>query len=106
MERQQGKTLRDAVVSAAHLRFRPILMTSFAFILGVLPMAISSGAGANARHSLGTGVIGGMLFATVIGVLLIPLFFVVVRRVLGDKLDEPSPQYIEQHKVRSVQQDR
>ncbi len=101
-----GKTLREAAIEAAHLRFRPILMTSFAFILGVLPMAISTGAGANARHSLGTGVIGGMLFATVIGVLLIPLFFVTVRRVLGDKLDEPSRQFIEQHKVRTVQQDR
>ena len=105
-QRAAGKTLREAAIEAAHLRFRPILMTSFAFILGVLPMAISTGAGANARHSLGTGVIGGMLFATVIGVLLIPLFFVVVRRVLGDKLDEQSKQYIEQHKIRTVQQDR
>ncbi len=105
-QRAAGKTLREAAIEAAHLRFRPILMTSFAFILGVLPMAISSGAGANARHSLGTGVIGGMLFATIIGVLLIPLFFVTVRRVLGDKLDEQSKQYIEQHKVRTVQQDR
>ena len=105
-QRAMGKTLRDATIEAAHLRFRPILMTSFAFILGVLPMAISSGAGANARHSLGTGVIGGMLFATVIGVLLIPLFFVCVRRVLGDKMDEPSKEYLEQHKVRTAQQDR
>jgi len=105
-QRAAGKTLREAAIEAAHLRFRPILMTSFAFILGVLPMAISTGAGANARHSLGTGVIGGMLFATVIGVLLIPLFFVTVRRVLGDKLDEQSRQFIEQHKVRTVQQDR
>ncbi|MCA7022594.1 MULTISPECIES: multidrug efflux RND transporter permease subunit [Stenotrophomonas] len=105
-QRATGKTLREAAIEAAHLRFRPILMTSFAFILGVLPMAISTGAGANARHSLGTGVIGGMLFATVIGVLLIPLFFVTVRRVLGDKLDEPSKQFIGQHKVRTVQQDR
>ncbi|MGX9720397.1 multidrug efflux RND transporter permease subunit [Stenotrophomonas acidaminiphila] len=105
-QRAAGKTLREAAIEAAHLRFRPILMTSFAFILGVLPMAISTGAGANARHSLGTGVIGGMLFATVIGVLLIPLFFVTVRRVLGDKLDEQSKQFIEQHKVRTVQQDR
>ena len=105
-QRAAGKTLREAAIEAAHLCFRPILMTSFAFILGVLPMAISTGAGANARHSLGTGVIGGMLFATVIGVLLIPLFFVTVRRVLGDKLDEPSRQFIEQHKVRTVQQDR
>ncbi|MGH8052457.1 MAG: multidrug efflux RND transporter permease subunit [Stenotrophomonas sp.] len=105
-QRALGKTLREATIEAAHLRFRPILMTSFAFILGVLPMAISTGAGANARHSLGTGVIGGMLFATVIGVLLIPLFFVCVRRVLGDKLDEPSKEYVAQHQVRSVQQDR
>jgi multidrug efflux pump len=105
-QRAMGKTLREATIEAAHLRFRPILMTSFAFILGVLPMAISTGAGANARHSLGTGVIGGMLFATLIGVLLIPLFFVCVRRVLGDKLDEPSKEYLEQHKVRTAQVDR
>lgn len=105
-QRAAGKTLREATIEAAHLRFRPILMTSFAFILGVLPMAISTGAGANARHSLGTGVIGGMLFATVIGVLLIPLFFVSVRRMLGDKLDEQSKEFIEQHKVHAVQKDR
>ncbi|WP_369938002.1 multidrug efflux RND transporter permease subunit [Xanthomonas tesorieronis] len=93
-QRAAGKTLREAATEAAHLRFRPILMTSFAFILGVLPMAISTGAGANARHSIGTGVIGGMVFATVLGVLFIPLFFVVVRRMLGDKLDEPSKEYV------------
>ncbi|UKE52298.1 multidrug efflux RND transporter permease subunit [Xanthomonas translucens] len=93
-QRAAGKTLREAATEAAHLRFRPILMTSFAFILGVLPMAISSGAGANARHSIGTGVIGGMVFATLLGVLFIPLFFVVVRRMLGDKLDEPSKEYV------------
>lgn len=93
-QRAAGKTLREAAIEAAHLRFRPILMTSFAFILGVLPMAISTGAGANARHSIGTGVIGGMLFATVLGVILIPLFFVLVRRMLGDKLDEPSKEYL------------
>jgi multidrug efflux pump len=62
-------------------------MTSFAFILGVLPLAISTGAGANARHAIGTGVIGGMLFATFLGVLLIPVFYVFVRRLLGDKLE-------------------
>jgi multidrug efflux pump len=95
--RREGKTLRDAVVEAARLRFRPILMTSFAFIMGVLPMAISSGAGANARHAIGTGVIGGMLFATFLGLLLIPVFFVAVRRMLGDKLDEPSREYLEEH---------
>ena len=66
-------------------------MTSLAFILGVFPLFISSGAGANARHAIGTGVIGGMLFATFLGVLLIPVFYVVVRRILGDKLDHEVP---------------
>ncbi|UNK51045.1 multidrug efflux RND transporter permease subunit [Lysobacter sp. S4-A87] len=87
-QRQHGKTLREATIEAAHLRFRPILMTSFAFIMGVFPLAISSGAGANSRHAIGTGVIGGMIFATFLGLLLIPVFYVAVRRVLGDKLDE------------------
>ena len=73
---QQGKSLTEAAVEAARLRFRPIIMTSLAFILGVLPLAISSGAGAASRHSIGTGVIGGMLAATFIAVLFIPLFFV------------------------------
>ena len=93
--RQAGKTLRDATIEAARLRFRPILMTSFAFILGVVPMAISTGAGANSRHAIGTGVIGGMLFATILGLLMIPVFFVVVRRMLGDKMDEPSKEWLE-----------
>ena len=87
---QQGMTLRDAVLSAARLRLRPILMTSMAFILGVFPLVVSSGAGAASRHEIGTGVIGGMLFATFLGLLLIPVFYVVVRRLLGDKLDEVS----------------
>ena len=80
--------MREATIEACKLRFRPILMTSFAFIMGVIPLAISSGAGANSRHAIGTGVIGGMIFATFLGVLLIPVFYVVVRRILGDKLDE------------------
>src|SRR3546814_6321120 len=71
-QRKLGRPLREAVIEAARLRFRPILMTSFAFIMGVLPMAVSTGAGANARHAIGTGVIGGMLFATILGLLLIP----------------------------------
>jgi multidrug efflux pump len=84
---KQGKSLREATLEASRLRFRPILMTSFAFILGVFPLFISSGAGANARHAIGTGVIGGMLFATIFGLLLIPVFYIVVRRLAGDKLD-------------------
>jgi multidrug efflux pump len=88
-QQQLGKSLREAVVTAARLRLRPILMTSLAFILGVFPLYISTGAGANARHAIGTGVIGGMLFATFLGILLIPVFYVSVRRMLGDKLDGP-----------------
>ncbi|CAM5187496.1 Efflux pump membrane transporter OS=Castellaniella defragrans OX=75697 GN=HNR28_002359 PE=3 SV=1 [Castellaniella defragrans] len=87
----EGKTLREAVLTAARLRFRPILMTSFAFILGVFPLFISTGAGANARHAIGTGVIGGMLFATIFGLLLIPVFYVIVRRIAGDRLDGVKP---------------
>jgi multidrug efflux pump len=86
-ERQAGKPLGAAVVEAAKLRLRPILMTSLAFIMGVLPLAISTGAGANARHAIGTGVIGGMLAATFLGLLFIPVFYAIVRRLLGDKLD-------------------
>ncbi|MHC1481385.1 multidrug efflux RND transporter permease subunit [Frateuria aurantia] len=89
-QQREGKTLHDAVVEAARLRLRPIIMTSLAFIFGVFPMAISSGAGASARHSLGTGVVGGMLVSTIFGVLLIPVFYTVVRRLLGDKLDKVS----------------
>ncbi len=85
---QQGQTLFNATLNAAKLRLRPILMTSMAFILGVFPLVISSGAGSSSRHEIGTGVIGGMLFATFFGLLLIPIFYVSVRRMLGDKLDE------------------
>jgi len=87
--RHEGKPLGQAVVEAAKLRFRPILMTSMAFVMGVTPLAISSGAGANSRHAIGTGVIGGMLFATFLGLLFIPVFYTAVRRMLGDTLDGP-----------------
>jgi multidrug efflux pump subunit AcrB len=76
-----GESLLEAAVEGARIRFRPILMTSFAFIFGVLPLVIASGAGSNARHSLGTSVLGGMLLATVLGVLFVPVFFVVVERL-------------------------
>jgi HAE1 family hydrophobic/amphiphilic exporter-1/multidrug efflux pump len=78
---REGMALADAAIEAARLRFRPIVMTSLAFILGVVPLAISTGAGAGSRHSIGTGVIGGMLAATFIAVLFIPLFFVWTSRV-------------------------
>jgi multidrug efflux pump len=83
-------TLHEAVMAAGKLRLRPILMTSLAFILGVFPLVVSTGAGASSRHEIGTGVIGGMLFATFLGLLLIPVFYVSVRMLLGDKLDEVS----------------
>jgi multidrug efflux pump len=76
----QGKSAVEAALAAAHLRFRPILMTSFAFILGTLPMVLGSGAGSASRHVLGTGVIGGMITSVSLAVLFVPVFFVVVRR--------------------------
>jgi len=75
----QGKSPFDAALQAAHLRFRPILMTSLAFILGVLPLVVASGAGAASQRAIGTGVMGGMLTATALGVFFVPVFFVVIR---------------------------
>lgn len=84
---QSGRSVLESVLEASRLRFRPILMTSIAFILGVTPLAVSTGAGANSRHAIGTGVMGGMLGATLLGVLFVPVFYVVVRRLLGDRLE-------------------
>ncbi|HEY0722236.1 MAG TPA: efflux RND transporter permease subunit [Gammaproteobacteria bacterium] len=77
----EGMALLDAILEAIRLRFRPILMTSIAFIFGVLPLAISTGAGANSRHAIGTGVMGGMITATLLAVFLVPIFYLVVRRI-------------------------
>jgi HAE1 family hydrophobic/amphiphilic exporter-1 len=77
--RQQGKPLAEAAVEAARSRFRPILMTSFAFILGTLPLVLATGAGANARASIGIAVFTGMLASTCLAVLFVPSFFVIVR---------------------------
>ncbi|MGC5428084.1 efflux RND transporter permease subunit, partial [Aeromonas veronii bv. sobria] len=76
----KGMGLGEAVVEAARLRLRPILMTSLAFILGVLPLVISSGAGASSRNAIGTGVMGGMISATILAIFFVPLFFVLVMR--------------------------
>ena len=83
MKYQQGWSPATAALEAARLRFRPIIMTSLAFILGVVPLVLSSGAGAGARHSVGTGVMGGMLSATFLAVFFLPLFFywLMARRV-------------------------
>jgi HAE1 family hydrophobic/amphiphilic exporter-1/multidrug efflux pump len=73
--------IAQAAVEGARLRLRPILMTSFAFIFGTLPLAIASGAGAGARQSIGTTVVFGMLFATLMGIFVIPVFYVILQRI-------------------------
>jgi multidrug efflux pump len=83
---KQGKRVIDAALEAARIRLRPILMTSFAFIFGVLPLAISTGAGANSRIAIGTSVIGGMMTATILAIFYIPFFFILVRRGVRDGL--------------------
>ncbi len=77
----RGKSTRDAVLEACKLRFRPIIMTSIAFIFGVLPLAISTGAGAASRQAIGTGVMGGMIAATVLAVFIVPVLYLIVRRI-------------------------
>ncbi|PCI11612.1 hydrophobe/amphiphile efflux-1 family RND transporter [bacterium] len=79
--RRQGYGIAESAVEAAKLRFRPIIMTSLAFILGVVPLALASGAGAAGRRSIGTGVVGGMLAATFLAIFFVPLFFVIIQRV-------------------------
>jgi multidrug efflux pump len=98
---EQGYSAVDAAIKACHLRFRPILMTSLAFILGVLPLVIAGGAGAASQRAIGTGVMGGMITATALGVFFVPVFYVVVRKVFGSKdaehkhdaqISHPAPQ--------------
>ena len=79
--RKQGLSIVDAAVGASRLRFRPILMTSFAFILGILPLVHATGAGAASRRALGTAVFGGMIAATVLAVFFVPVFYVVMQRL-------------------------
>jgi multidrug efflux pump len=88
---KQGKRVIEAALEASRLRLRPILMTSLAFIFGVLPLALSTGAGANSRIAIGTAVIGGMLTATILAVFYIPLFFVLVRRTTRDAFHRKPP---------------
>jgi HAE1 family hydrophobic/amphiphilic exporter-1 len=80
---ENGRPLADAALEGARLRFRPIMMTSFAFILGCIPLWTASGAGAVGRQVMGTTVIGGMLAATLVGVFLIPAIFYLVERISG-----------------------
>ena len=84
----QGRSLKDATLEAASMRLRPLVMTSFAFILGVVPLAIASGAGAASQRAIGIGVIGGMLGATLLGIFFVPVFYVWIRR-LFDRPGDP-----------------
>ena len=78
---EAGATIREAAIEASRLRFRPILMTALSFVFGTLPLVIATGAGANSRRDLGTAVFGGMLVATFVGVLMIPVFYVAVQKI-------------------------
>ncbi|MBL8471705.1 MAG: multidrug efflux RND transporter permease subunit [Rhodocyclaceae bacterium] len=90
-KQHEGMPLKQAAIEAARLRFRPIVMTSLAFVLGVLPLAISTGAGAGARRSMGTGVVGGMLAATFIATIFVPLFYKWLARETAPKDASPAP---------------
>ncbi|MFN3580875.1 MAG: efflux RND transporter permease subunit, partial [Pseudomonas sp.] len=85
---EQGMSLFDAAVEACRMRLRPIIMTSLAFTLGVVPLALASGAGAGSSHAIGTGVIGGMMTATVLAIFWVPLFFVMISSLFGEKKAE------------------
>ena len=89
---EQGKNLFDATVEAVRLRLRPILMTSLAFGFGVIPLAIGTGAGAGGRNAIGTAVLGGMVASTILGIFLVPVFFLLIRSWFSSRSrsDEPT----------------
>jgi multidrug efflux pump subunit AcrB len=86
---ESGKSLQDAAVEGGHMRFRAVLMTAIAFILGSVPLVLTTGAGAASRVSIGATVVGGMLAATVVGILLIPTLFVLFEK-MGEFFGKPS----------------
>ena len=90
LKTREGLSVYDAAVSAARMRLRPIIMTSLAFMLGCVPLAVATGASANSRHSIGTGVIGGMLGATLLAIFFIPLFFLLLERLIRPRKKNPS----------------
>ncbi|EHM48289.1 MAG: multidrug efflux RND transporter permease subunit AcrB [Yokenella regensburgei] len=95
---KEGKGLIEATLEAVRMRLRPILMTSLAFILGVMPLVISSGAGSGAQNAVGTGVMGGMVTATVLAIFFVPVFFVVVRRRFSSKNEDLEHSHSVEHK--------
>jgi hydrophobic/amphiphilic exporter-1 (mainly G- bacteria), HAE1 family len=92
-QRQHGKSIVESAIEGSRLRFRPVMMTSFAFILGLVPLVIAAGAGAATRHAVGTPVFGGMLFAAIFGVFIIPMLYVVFQwmREKVSRAPEPAP---------------
>jgi multidrug efflux pump len=90
-QHEHGKSLVDAAIEACRMRLRPIVMTSLAFMLGVFPLAVSTGAGAGSQHAIGTGVIGGMITATVLAIFWVPLFFVAVNALFARKRKPSQP---------------
>lgn len=84
--KRRGMTSEEAVVESAKIRLRPILMTSIAFILGILPLILAEGAGANSRRSLGTAVFGGMVVSTILNLYIVPTLYVLIKRLHRDKL--------------------
>jgi len=88
--REEGMPVQEAAMTAALIRLRPILMTAFAFILGVFPLVVASGAGANSRHSLGTAVFGGMIVSTLLSLIIVPVFYVIIENLRERGSDKPS----------------
>ncbi len=86
---KEGKSLIDATLTAAKLRLRPILMTSLAFTLGVVPLMLASGASDSTQHAIGTGVFGGMISGTLLAIFFVPVFFVTITRFTGMRKDRP-----------------
>jgi HAE1 family hydrophobic/amphiphilic exporter-1 len=90
-ERQKGKSIAESAIEGARLRFRPVMMTSFAFVLGLVPLVIAAGAGAASRRAVGTPVFGGMLFASLFGVFVIPMLYVVFQWLREKVSKAPTP---------------
>jgi len=91
-QQEKGMDLVAATLEAVRLRLRPILMTSLAFILGVTPLVLANGAGSGGQNAIGTGVMGGMIAATVLGIFFVPVFFVMIRSLFSRKAAAPAPQ--------------
>jgi multidrug efflux pump subunit AcrB len=88
-ERQRGATVLDAAMTAARIRLRPILMTALAFVVGLMPLVLAAGAGANARRSLGTVVVGGLFLATIL-IIMVPIFYYVIERLREPRGAKPA----------------